>query len=242
MGKPKLKVVADWGYFSGPQIRTCDLNRISAYVPKSLTSASMQKGLFTKADFVYESRNDLYRCPAGERTVHRFNAVGNDMTLRVYWPSACRLCPPKDRCSPSNYRRIRRWEHENILEAMQRRLDRKPDAMTIRRSTVERVFRTLKHCSVSWTYQTRSTCPMPWRSAAKNGVSTRSRPACDVRLRGKAPERLRSRLSTRDRAAYSWQRRKRAYDRRGCAVKRPSADLCVPGAARPVRVVLPFST
>lgn len=42
-------------------------------------------------------------------------------------------------CSPSDYRRIRRWEHEQILEAMQRRLDRKPDAMTIRRSTVEHV-------------------------------------------------------------------------------------------------------
>jgi len=40
---------------------------------------------------------------------------------------------------------IRRWEHENTLEAMQRRLDRKPDAMTIRRSTVEHVFGTLKH-------------------------------------------------------------------------------------------------
>jgi len=50
----------------------------------------------------------------------------------------------KERCSPSDYRRIRRWEHEQILEAMQRRLDRKPDAMTIRRSTVEHVFGTFK--------------------------------------------------------------------------------------------------
>ncbi|MGF6958274.1 hypothetical protein QFZ97_004204 [Paraburkholderia youngii] len=31
------------------------------------------------------------------------------------------------------------------LEAMQRRLDRKPDVMTIRRSTVEHVFGTLRH-------------------------------------------------------------------------------------------------
>ena len=47
MGKPKLKVVADRGYFSGPEIRACDLNDISAYVPKPLTSASRKKGLFT---------------------------------------------------------------------------------------------------------------------------------------------------------------------------------------------------
>jgi transposase len=145
MGKTKLKVLADRGYFSGPEIRACDLNNISAYVPKPLTSASRKKGLFTKADFGYMAKSDLYRCPAGERAIHRFTTVEHDMNLRVYWPSACPRCHLKERCSPSDYRRIRRWEHENTLEAMQRRLDRKPDAMTIRRSTVEHVFGTLKH-------------------------------------------------------------------------------------------------
>ncbi|MDG0024540.1 IS1182 family transposase [Trinickia sp. Y13] len=145
MAKPKLKVLADRGYFSGPEIRACELNNISAYVPKPLTSASRKKGLFTKADFVYVARDDVYRCPAGERAIHRFDTVENDMNPRVYWPSACPRCPMKKQCSPSDYRRIRRWEHEDILEAMQRRLDRKPDAMTIRRSTVEHVFGTLKH-------------------------------------------------------------------------------------------------
>lgn len=145
MAKPKLKVLADRGYFSGPEIRACELNNISAYVPKPLTSASRKKGLFTKADFVYVARDDVYRCPAGERAIHRFDTVENEMNLRVYWPSACPRCPMKKQCSPSDYRRIRRWEHEDILEAMQRRLDRKPDAMTIRRSTVEHVFGTLKH-------------------------------------------------------------------------------------------------
>jgi len=100
--------------------------------------------LFTKRDFVYVARNNEYRCPAGERAIHRFTTVEHDMSLRVYWPSACPRCHLKERCSSSDYRRIRRWEHEHILEAMQRRLDRKPDAMTIRRSTVEHVFGTLK--------------------------------------------------------------------------------------------------
>jgi transposase len=145
MGKSKLKVVADRGYFSGPEIRACELNDIRAYVPKPLTSASRKKGLFTKSDFVYEARNDVYRCPAGESAIHRFTTVENGLNLRVYWPSACPRCPLKQRCSPSDYRRIRRWEHENILEAMERRLDRNPNAMTIRRSTVEHVFGTLKH-------------------------------------------------------------------------------------------------
>ena len=145
MGKPKLKVLADRGYFSGPDIRACELAGIKAYVPKPLTSASRKKGFFTKRDFVYVARNDEYRCPAGERAILRFKTVGNGMNLKVYWPSACPRCHLKERCSPSDYRRVRRWEHEHVLEAMQRRLDRKPDAMTIRRSTVEHVFGTLKH-------------------------------------------------------------------------------------------------
>jgi len=156
MGKPRLKVLADRGYFSGPDIRACDLAGITAYVPKPLTSASRKKGLFTKRDFVYVARNDEYQCPAGERAIRRFTTVENGMTLQVYWPSACPRCPLKERCSPSDYRRIRRWEHEHLLESMQRRLDRKPDAMTIRRSTVEHVFGTLKHWMGSTHFLTRT--------------------------------------------------------------------------------------
>jgi hypothetical protein len=53
------------------------------------------------------------------------------MNLRVYWPSACPRFPINDQCSPSDYRRIRRWEDVHILEAMQRRLDRKPDVNSL---------------------------------------------------------------------------------------------------------------
>jgi hypothetical protein len=51
----------------------------------------------------------------------------------------------KAQCTPSDYRRISRWEHEAVLETVQRRLDKQPQAMTIRRRTVEHVFGTLKH-------------------------------------------------------------------------------------------------
>jgi len=64
---------------------------------------------------------------------------------RFYWSSACPGCAMQKQCTTSDYRRIRRWEHEQILEAMQRRLDRTPEAMTLRRRTIEHVFGTLKH-------------------------------------------------------------------------------------------------
>ena len=66
------------------------------------------------------------------------------MTIHKYWPSACPKCPIKAQCTPSEYRRIARWEHEAVVEAMQDRLERQPDAMRLRRQTVEHPFGTLK--------------------------------------------------------------------------------------------------
>lgn len=78
MGKPKLKALADRGYFSGPDIRACELAGVKAYVTKPLTSASRKKGLFTTRDFVYIAKSDEYRCPAGERAIRRFSTIEHD--------------------------------------------------------------------------------------------------------------------------------------------------------------------
>ena len=70
--------------------------------------------------------------------------VENGLTLHRYWTSACPRCPIKSRCTPSDYRRITRWEHEQVLEDMQHRLDRTPEAGRLRRQTVKHTFGTLK--------------------------------------------------------------------------------------------------
>jgi hypothetical protein len=72
-------MLADRGYFSGPEIRVCDLNDIGAYVPKPLTYALRKKGFLMKTDFVYIEKDDVYRCPADKRAIHRFTTVGHDM-------------------------------------------------------------------------------------------------------------------------------------------------------------------
>ena len=41
-------------------------------------------------------------------------------------------------------RRIPRWDHEQLLEAVQERLDANPEAMRLRRETVEHPFGTMK--------------------------------------------------------------------------------------------------
>jgi hypothetical protein len=57
----------------------------------------------------------------------------------------------KERCTTTDYRRIRRWKHEVVLEAMQQRLDRQPEMMRVRRETAEHPFGTIKHW-MGWTH------------------------------------------------------------------------------------------
>src|SRR5262245_60791758 len=65
-------------------------------------------------------------------------------TLHRYWTTACQRCPLKEQCTPGAQRRITRWEHEHVLEAVQQRLDANPQAMRVRRETAEHPFGTLK--------------------------------------------------------------------------------------------------
>lgn len=157
MGKKKLKALPDRGYFNATEIKACDDAGIAALVPKTQTSSARADGRFDRADFIYIARDDQYLCPAGQRAIYRFSSVEreNPMTLHTYWSSACPKCPMKRQCRPADYRRIRRWEHEAVLEAMRSRLDRQLDAMTIRRRTVEHVFGTLKHWMGSTHFLTR---------------------------------------------------------------------------------------
>lgn len=114
-------------------------------MPKPLTSGAKADGRFGKQDFAYNCEDDSYRCPAGQRLVRHMTNVENGQTLHRYWDQAsCGGCAIKAQCTTSKVRRITRWEHEAVIEAMQERLDRAPNSMRVRRATVEHPFGTLK--------------------------------------------------------------------------------------------------
>ena len=139
-----LEAVADRGYFSGEEILACEQAGITVTLPKPMTSGAKSDGRFGKQDFVYLPEEDVYRCPAGERLKYYFTNVEKGLTLRRYWTNACRDCALKSRCTTGVQRRITRWEHEHVVEAVQRRLDENPQAMRQRRETVEHPFGTIK--------------------------------------------------------------------------------------------------
>jgi len=144
MGVEALSVAADRGYFKSEEILACHEAGITAFVPKTLTSGATAAGRFGKGDFIYDAARNEYRCPAGQSLIWRFSHVEKGLKLHRYWSSNCQRCALKDQCTPSAQRRVSRWEHESVLDAMQTRLDQAPEMMRIRRQTVEHPFGTLK--------------------------------------------------------------------------------------------------
>jgi transposase len=144
LGVERLDAVADRGYFSSEEILACENAGVTVTLPKPMTSGLMAKGRFGKQDFRYVAEQDIYICPAGETLPYRYTNEEDGLILRRYWTNACQGCPIKQTCTSGKERRITRWEHEHVLEAVQRRLDEHPEKMRQRRETVEHPFGTMK--------------------------------------------------------------------------------------------------
>jgi transposase len=152
----RLDAVTDRGYFNSAEILACDVAGITVTLPKPQTSGNRIKGRFVKRDFRYLAAEDVYLCPAGERLVYHYTNQEKGLTLRRYWTSACQTCALKDKCTTGKERRITRWEHEHVLEAVQRRLDEHPEKMRQRRETVEHPFGTIKYWMGYTHFQTKT--------------------------------------------------------------------------------------
>jgi transposase len=144
MGVRELTSVADRGYFKGEEILACEAAGVTPFVPKLLTSSAKAHGRFGKQDFVYDPQEDAYRRPGGQTLTRRFTTVEAGLALHAYWTTKYAGCALKSRCTPAKERRVKRWEHEAILDAIQERLDRAPNTMRIRRQTAEHPFGTIK--------------------------------------------------------------------------------------------------
>src|SRR3974390_3108848 len=139
-----LEAVANRGYFNSQETLACHEASITVTLPKPATSGAKSDGRFGKQDFVYLPEQDTYRCPAGERLSYHYTSEEDGKILRRYWTTACQNCALKSQCTTGPERRITRWEHEHLLEAVQQRLDTNPEAMRQRRETVEHPFGTMK--------------------------------------------------------------------------------------------------
>jgi len=156
-GCTQITALADRGYFNGDQVLSCEGTGVAPVVPKTLTSGNTKRGLFTGQDFIYDAEKDHYTCPAGQHLTRgrvRSDRSGDIDQYRHL--TACFTCPLKPRCTAEKVKRVKRWKHEGVLDAMQAMLDRMPDAMGVRRQTVEHPFGTIKAWMGSTHFLTRT--------------------------------------------------------------------------------------
>lgn len=139
-----IEAIADKGYYKGEEIVACEQAGIAVTVSKPHTSNAAAVGRFDRADFVYDAEKDAYECPAGRWLPYHYRNEQDGKTVRNYWTNDCVTCVIKHRCCTGKERRVRRWEHGDILERVQKRLDDEPEKVPLRSKTVEHPFGTIK--------------------------------------------------------------------------------------------------
>ena len=142
----KLDVLADRGYYSVVEILACDENDITPYLPKTFTSGNWAAGLYDRSDFIYDKSTDTYRCPADQILKRRSKSTHGEKVMYRYYTSSltCGSCPKKLKCTTAKERRVDRWEHEDVIDELDKRMANEPERMSTRRETVEHPFGTIK--------------------------------------------------------------------------------------------------
>ena len=151
LGAEVLQVLADKGYYSSTELKACEDDGITAYVPPSEGNGLLKKaGRFGLKNFSYDSAADAYTCPAGQLLCPmegRWTNTSGRVEIRYASRTRiCRACPLRAKCltPKASQRIIRRWEHEDVLERHRARMESAGDLMRRRSAIVEHPFGTLK--------------------------------------------------------------------------------------------------
>lgn len=145
LGNPDtLNIVADAGYSNGRQAKACEEAGIIPHIPSNRAINNQGDGeLFDRGAFAYDPKNDTMRCPAGHRLYRKQQHRKDRMVWYAAEPATCGGCALKSRCTTAPRRMVSRHFDDEVLSRMNRRAT--PEAMRLRRSTVEHPFATLKY-------------------------------------------------------------------------------------------------
>jgi transposase len=139
-----FNVVADAGYSNGEQVAHCEAVGIIPYVPVMRTVNNQGDGtLFGRTDFRYERESDTYICPGDKRLLRKHTNHKDRYTMYKASSADCAACSLKSRCTQAPRRGLARHLYEDALNRMHERVT--PEAMRLRRCTVEHPFATIKY-------------------------------------------------------------------------------------------------
>ena len=155
-----MQALADAGYYNSEDLKACEDDGITAYVPLHEGNNKLEKqGRFSRKNFSYDASADAYRCPAGQllsRTKKPWtNTSGRVEARYLSSKTICDACPLRTCClaPEAKTRAVFRWEHEDVLDRHRARMrsEEANELMVRRFAIVEHPFGTLK-CRAGYTH------------------------------------------------------------------------------------------
>ena len=150
-----LNITADKGYDSAIEIKKCIDDNINPIVPRA-KKEQPNKDKYSRDKFIYDKEKNYYICPNNQQLTQAStiqNKKGKINFLYRGRSAICKICPLKSRCIPDKtpYKRIFRWEHEEIMEQHIKKMKTKEarDIVKKRGSIVEHPFGTIKR-NLGW--------------------------------------------------------------------------------------------
>jgi transposase len=144
IGVDNFQIVADAGYSNGERVAYCEAAGMIPHVPVMRTVNNQGGGgLFGREDFRYEPDSDTYVCPGNKRLLRKSTNHKDRYTMYKASTSDCGTCLLKPRCTKAPRRGLARHLYEEALNRMQARVT--PEAMRLRRCTVEHPYATIKY-------------------------------------------------------------------------------------------------
>lgn len=144
LGVEKLNAVADRGYYNVDQIKACDENGITSFVPEQRENKTGDGSISSK-DFIYNEEKDVLICPMGQELHRHKDEQIRDTHYQVYYnSSACRRCPIVKQCASGPFRKIKMQADYKVIDALRERLKQHPQILKDRTSLVEHPFGSMK--------------------------------------------------------------------------------------------------
>ncbi len=143
LGVAEFKLVADAGYANGEQAQALEDRGVQVHVPVKRSVNNQGDGaLLERACFTYDAQADVYTCPAQKLLQRKQINRKDKIVIYAAQPSDCGACSIKESCTTSSRRMLSRHLYEQALERIHQRAT--PEAMRLRRCTVEHPFAALK--------------------------------------------------------------------------------------------------
>ena len=147
LGQDKLKITCDAGYFNKKEISKCERSNIECYIPEVKKLTNSHKGLYPLSSFKYDKANNKYICPMQKSLTFKAKYKRYGSEIWLYECRECQRCEKKDKCTKSQgNRQIYRSEHDDIVDNVLERTKANKEILRKRKSIVEHVFGTIKHC------------------------------------------------------------------------------------------------